>query len=81
MHTRATSWHGEGTDLAYTAVKINGSRPARAGLTYIVKPPASSRGRGVRVVQDPRALDPATLGDAILQRYITDPLLIDVGAP
>ena len=29
----------------------------------------------------PTTLDPATLGDAILQRYIADPLLIDVRAP
>lgn len=44
--------------------------------TYIRKPAASSRGRGVRLVQDPRSLDLASLKDVILQRYISEPLLI-----
>lgn len=48
------------------------------GLSYILKPVASSRGRGVRVVADPQRLDPATLGECLLQRYVSDPLLIDV---
>lgn len=44
--------------------------------TYIRKPVASSRGRGVRVVTDAHALDAASLNDVILQHYIPDPLLI-----
>jgi hypothetical protein len=44
--------------------------------TYIRKPVASSRGRGVRVVTDPHALDAAALSDVILQHYIPNPLLI-----
>jgi hypothetical protein len=43
---------------------------------YIRKPVASSRGRGVRVVTDPHALDAASLSDVILQHYIPNPLLI-----
>lgn len=45
-------------------------------ITYIRKPAASSRGRGVRVVKDPKALDLSTLTDVILQHYVPDPLLI-----
>jgi hypothetical protein len=44
--------------------------------TYIRKPVASSRGRGVRVVTDPHSLDADALSDVILQLYIPDPLLI-----
>ncbi|KAF6262781.1 tubulin-tyrosine ligase family-domain-containing protein [Scenedesmus sp. NREL 46B-D3] len=44
--------------------------------TYIRKPVASSRGRGVRIVTDPHALDAAALTDVILQHYIPNPLLI-----
>lgn len=45
--------------------------------TYIQKPVASSRGRGVRVVADARSLDAAALTDVILQHYVPDPLLIE----
>ena len=44
--------------------------------TYIRKPAASSRGRGIRVVKDPKALDLSALNDVILQHYIPNPLLI-----
>ncbi|KIY96565.1 Tubulin polyglutamylase TTLL5 [Monoraphidium neglectum] len=46
-------------------------------VAYILKPVASSRGRGVRVVADPRSLDLTALEECLLQRYITDPFLID----
>jgi hypothetical protein len=46
-----------------------------------MKPVASSRGRGVRVVPDPRALDAAAAGECLLQHYIGDPFLIQVGGP
>ncbi len=49
----------------------------RPGLAYILKPVASSRGRGVRVLADPAGVDPAALGECLVQRYVTDPLLVN----
>ncbi|GBF87853.1 hypothetical protein Rsub_00565 [Raphidocelis subcapitata] len=49
------------------------------GHTYIAKPVASSRGRGVRVLPDAAAALAAgrLAGECVVQRYIEDPLLID----
>lgn len=58
--------------------KSHDSIAATAGLSYILKPVASSRGRGVRLVPDPRALDLASLGECLLCRYVTDPYLVNV---
>jgi hypothetical protein len=42
---------------------------------YILKPPASSRGRGIRMMRRPSDVKPEK--DLLIQRYIRDPHLID----
>ena len=42
---------------------------------YIIKPPASSRGRGIRMMRRPSDVKPEK--DLLIQRYIRDPHLID----
>ena len=42
---------------------------------YIIKPPASSRGRGIRMMTRPSDIKPEK--DYVIQRYVGDPHLID----
>jgi len=42
---------------------------------YILKPPASSRGRGIRMMRRPSDVKPEK--DLLIQRYVRDPHLID----
>ena len=42
---------------------------------YILKPPASSRGRGIRMYKGPKDIKPEK--NVLIQRYIRDPHLID----
>ena len=44
------------------------------GATWIVKPIASSRGRGISIVQQPHQLPQ---DDVVVSRYVSNPLLID----
>ena len=44
------------------------------GAAWIVKPIASSRGRGISIVQQPHQLP---MDDVVVSRYISNPLLID----
>lgn len=51
-------------------------RDFKEGELYIVKPPASAEGRGIRMLSRREEL-PAPDKAAIVQRYIADPYLID----
>jgi hypothetical protein len=44
------------------------------GAAWIVKPIASSRGRGISIVQQPHQLP---MDDVVVSRYVSNPLLID----
>ncbi|KAG8460194.1 hypothetical protein KFE25_004442 [Diacronema lutheri] len=51
-------------------------RDFKEGELYIVKPPASAEGRGIRMLSRREEL-PSADRAAIVQRYVADPLLID----
>jgi len=44
---------------------------------YILKPPASSRGRGIRVIRQPSDVTVSENKKTLVQRYIQDPHLLD----